>query len=558
MDRITQSYLREFLTLQDIRPKSDSLDFEKFVNYSIVSKEYNGEFKIEDISTGEAQGVDGIAIIVNGRLVTSVEEIDDLSNLNRYLEVTYLFIQSKTSSAFNGNDMGMFAITVKELFQERPSIVLNSELRHAHKLIQHIYDLSPKMTRGKPKLKLYYVTTGIWVDDQNLLAIIDNGCKDLATLNLFSNVSFEPCDGSQIQSYYNKTKEGVSATFVFRDKVTLPDAEGITEAYFGLLPYEEFLKVICDENRQIKNIFSDNIRDFLGDNPVNDKIAATINLGKFDFFSVLNNGITVVATTLTSSGNRFSISDYQIVNGCQTSHVLYSNRNVQGIEKVTIPFRLIATDKDEIKNEITVATNSQTAIKPEQLEALSGFQKGLEQYYNTFAGDGRLYYERRTNQYSTDDTIPKIKIISIPTQIKAFASMFLDLPHQVSRYYGTIVNNVGEQFFKQDHKYAPYYVSAYALYRLEYYFRSNNIDPKYRKCKFHLLTIFRRISNSADLPNFNSSKIEGYCTKIITILNDSSLCLSYFIEATKVIDNSGYDINDADTFKQKDVAANLQ
>lgn len=552
MDRITQSFLKEYLRLHDIPSKEVSIDFEKFVNYSVISSEYSEDFKVEDISTGDAKGIDGIGIVVNGRLITSTEEVDDLWSMNKYIEVLFIFIQSKTSSNFDGSEMGNFAFSVKQLFEEVPKIVLNAELSQFHKLIQDIYDRSPKMSKGKPECKLFYVTTGSWLDDKNLLAVKDNGEQELEATGLFSHVQFLPVDANMIQKFYRKTKENVTATFLFKDKVTLPDIIGVKESYFGILPFLEFMKIIEDDKGKLKNIFTDNIRDYLGTNPVNDKINGTLATGKFDLFSVLNNGVTVVANNLIPSGNRYTINDYQLVNGCQTTHVLYNNRNLAGIEQIFIPFRLIVTEEDEVKNSITIATNSQTAIKPEQLEALSDFQKNLEKYYTTFSGEAKLYYERRTNQYSADDTIPKTKIVSIPTQIKSFASMFLDLPHLVSRYYGTVANSIGEQYFKSEHKYFPYYVSAFALYRLEYFLRNGSIDPKYRKAKFHLLTIFRRLSNKDTMPFLNSHKMENYCTKIMHNLSDTTKALDLFIKATQVIDSVGIDITDPDMFKQKE------
>jgi len=113
----------------------------------------------------------------------------------------------------------------------------------------------------------------------------------------------------------------------------------------------------------------------LGENLVNNKISSTLTNKKFDIFGVLNNGVTIVAESLTPVGHKFSISNYQIVNGCQTSHVLYNNKDIDGMENVNIPLRLIVTSDENIKNQITIATNSQTEIKPEQLAALSEFQK---------------------------------------------------------------------------------------------------------------------------------------------------------------------------------------
>ena len=72
------------------------------------------------------------------------------------------------------------------------------------------------------------------------------------------------------------------------------------------------------------NVFEDNVRDFQGDNnDVNGGIASTLNNDDSEIFSVLNNGVTIVASSISPTGDQFTINDYQIVNGCQTSNVLY-------------------------------------------------------------------------------------------------------------------------------------------------------------------------------------------------------------------------------------------
>jgi hypothetical protein len=74
MDRITKTLLNDFLKTQEIVNKDESSNFEKFVNYSILSNEYNKSFDIDSISIGSGNdtGIDGLAIRVlntfdNGR-----------------------------------------------------------------------------------------------------------------------------------------------------------------------------------------------------------------------------------------------------------------------------------------------------------------------------------------------------------------------------------------------------------------------------------------------------------------------------------------------------------
>lgn len=181
-----------------------------------------------------------------------------------------------------------------------------------------------------------------------------------------------------------------------------------------------------------KLFFEDNIRDYLGPNQdVNESICKAILSGDVNAFSMLNNGVTIVASTISIPGDIATIEDYQIVNGCQTSNILIDNMDVaENIDELIIPVRIIATKDENLKNEITKATNSQTEIKKEQLEALSTFQKNLEEFYKTFTSQDFLVYERRTGQY------------------------------------GAVVKRFGK-IFKSTDKPIVYYTSALALYKIE-------------------------------------------------------------------------------------------
>ena len=52
----------------------------------------------------------------------------------------------------------------------------------------------------------------------------------------------------------------------------MPEITDVNEAYFGLLPFSEYKKLIMDDDGKILNVFQDNIRDFQGENDVNDAI----------------------------------------------------------------------------------------------------------------------------------------------------------------------------------------------------------------------------------------------------------------------------------------------
>jgi hypothetical protein len=540
MDRITEHLVGDFISNFDLNVSEEFKRFELFCIYSIVSREHSETFDIDRVSVGNGNdtGIDGIAIIVNGKLIESKDEVDDLINLNKYLDVTFIFIQSKSSGSFDSGDIAKFLFGVADFFEQQPKLLRNDQIQEKADIMDYLYTKSAFMTKGNPKCKNYYVTTGNWNEDQNLKARFDAGKDDLIKKNLFSNVEIFPTGAPEIQRYYQSTKETISREIVFPNKVTLSDIDGVDQAYIGTLAY-------------------DNISAFQGENPVNIKIEKTIRDKKFDQFVVLNNGITIVANSVIPAGNRFTINDYQIVNGCQTSHVLFKQRNEEGIKNINIPIRIIVSENEQLTNNIIISTNSQTTVKPEELEALSEFQKNLELFYQTTSSEGQLYYERRSKQYSNDPSVIKTRVITIPIQIKSFAAMFLKQPHKVSRYYGSIVENLGENIFRSDHKAIAYYTSAYAFYRLEHLFRINSVDSRYKKCKFHLLMMIPFIICKENIPQFNSRKIRNYCSKINNVLLDSQKSAIAFNEAASIIDNLGFDTTNRDVFKTQATTESL-
>ncbi|OQV41836.1 hypothetical protein BZ160_08635 [Pantoea vagans] len=543
MDRITNSLLDTFTEQNELNRLEKSVRFEHFSNFSIVSKLIRSTFDLEDIHTGSGNdcAIDGIVISINGKIIDSVESFDDFIPNCSYIDVDIIFIQSKTTSSFDGSQILNFCHGVKDFLADNSSLPQNQKVKDIKKLWNKILSHSDMMHSRLPIIRLYYVCTGVWVDDTHLVSLIESSKREIQELAISEKVVFNPYGAIDIQKLYLDTKNKLSITINLPNRITLPDITGIKESFFGVVPFSEYIKLIQDENGTIYNIFYDNVRDFQGDNPVNTKIKTTLEDGKFDLFSVLNNGVTVVTSSLISAGNRFTLHDYQIVNGCQTSNVLHSCQNLAGIENVYVPIKIIVTNDDDIKTDITLATNSQTEVKPEQLEALSIFQKQLELYYNT-EKSVPLYYERRSQQYNSL-TIKKTQIVSIATQVKCYASMFLDSPHLVSGYYGTIFNRFKSQIFSLSHKLPPYYVCSLTLFRIDQLFRSENLKKDHKKYKYLALMVIKIIVMGKNKLPSNSNELERKCESLKKILVNDTHSFILISLAINIIMTSGIDIS---------------
>ena len=567
MDRITGQLVNGFLETEEIEEQDESIQFEMFSNYSIVANEYNKTFdySILNIGGGDDTGIDGLAIIVNGHLIENTDEIDTLKESNGYLEVTYIFIQSKTSTSFNLGEMLKFYNGIKDFFNENPTMRRNEDIERFSQLSNHIFD-NANSFKENPVCKAYYVSTGTWNEaDQTLNSAKKSIITDLNASNLFSKVESHTYGTREITTAYRKTKNPITATFTFSNKATLDVIDGINQSYYGVIPFIEFKKILIDSNDNIHMVFDDNVRDYQGsETTVNQKINDALNNHNPFLFSVLNNGITIVASTIKTSANIFTIEDYQIVNGCQTSNVLYAHRDNESLNTLNIPIRLIATEDEDIKSKITVSTNNQTAIKAEQLTAMSTFQKDLESYYNTRTIDedgGKLYYERRSKQYNTDGDVIKRRIITIPNQIKSFSAMFLQNPDKVTSFYGTIVKDIGgtsSSIFKDNDKHIVYYLAGLAFYRLDILFSNGTIPSNYKKIRYFLLMLFLKYaSENAPIPQLNNRRIESFCESIITKLNNYDICKELFEKTVNLIVVSGIDIEDKRYIKSVGITSTL-
>jgi hypothetical protein len=262
--------------------------------------------------------------------------------------------------------------------------------------------------------------------------------------------------------------------------------------------------------------------------------------------ALLNNGVTIVTRSLTTTGNKFVMEDYQIVNGCQTSHVLYRERD-KITDEVYVPIKVIATADDDLTNAVIRATNSQTPIGMDDLQALSGFQKRLEAFYATYQDRHRLYYERRSKQYEGVPGVEKVRVVTRGLQIRAFASMFLDEPHRAGRYFATLLKEIGGRIVADDHKLEMYYVSAFAQYRLEFLFRNGLLDVTYKPARYHLLMAVRHAAIGVNLPPFNSRKMQQACAELITLFHDERAERTAFAKAAAAIDTAvGGEVLDRD------------
>ena len=565
MDRIIKGYLKNYTEQYGLEYKEDNLSaiFEDFATYCILSNELvNDDLdlnKIESTNTKNYKGIDNICFIVSGKIITNIKELEDIFENLGHVDILLLFIQAKISEKFNNNELANLLDTVTDFIKDEPSYPLTNEATHSHDMLLFVYDNLSKISQFHSKS--YYVTTGTWDSKDN---VIPTTVKDkesiINKLSVFKNGEFkcELYDNINLRKLFDKSNKPAKAEFIFKDKssINYGETSDITEAYFGLLPFREYKKILIDEETdKIRNLFYDNVRDNLGGNDVNNDINKTLQDKKYDSFPLLNNGITIISEKNSGSGDKFILENFQIVNGCQTSNILYKNRLADNIEDLVIPIKLVITENDDIKSDITIATNNQTEIKEEQLIALSEFQKGLEEYYNLMSKEStiELYYERRSNQYAGNTIVMKKSIVTLREQIKTFVAIFYEEPHNAAGYFGKIFKTNKDKLFLKEHSNEPDYLCGLMQYIFKDFLNKKQIDRKYNKARYHLFMLYRKISEAETFkPELlkKKKKIRSYSDEIVKTLN-SDKALTYFKKAITILTKSEIDIDDQKEFYTK-------
>lgn len=263
MDRITKSLLDEFIQQNSLSKLTEDKAFEHFAGYLVTAGHYPKSFSTDDIAVGAGGdcGIDCLGVIANGTLITEPEEVEDFASTNGYLDITFVFVQAERSPGFETAKIGQFAFGVCDFFSANPQLPRNERIESYRRIWQAILDNSRLFKKGNPQCFLYYVTTGKWTNDANLSIRRDAAQKDIESLGIFRRVGFECIDAERLQRLYRESQNAVAAEITFSARTVIPDIPGVEQAYLGLLPATEYLKLVENESQEIlAAIFYDNVR----------------------------------------------------------------------------------------------------------------------------------------------------------------------------------------------------------------------------------------------------------------------------------------------------------
>jgi hypothetical protein len=555
-NRIIKGILDEFKKDFQFENDKESKSYEKLVNYIILSKHDPDAFsdasvfETIDVDKNGTFGIDTFALIINDNLITDKSQIDTHRKIKR-LDVRFVFIQTKSSTNIDSGDLLKFTTAVKNFFSINPSIILSDELQIAKELVEEVFkpENARHFANRKPKCELYFATSGIKSSDPTILGLITQEERNLGvTIPEIDPFSVRQIDADYIIDSYSEIENTFNVIIDFEKNVPCKNISEVEQSYIGYLPGNEFLKLITGTDGNIrKNLFYENVRDFQGaDNAVNNEINSTLNNPELiDKFILLNNGVTIVAREFSNlRSNEYELMDYYIVNGCQTSNVIYSHRdNLKDSAALSVPVKIIHTKSSELISMLIRSTNRQTPVPDEAFVSLEKFHKRLQEYYRVTSTTApeKLYYERRSREFSnSNERIERPRIISLHSLIRSFTSIILGEPQLVmSNNPNSILKEHASKLFVEGQSYAPYYLSSMLLFLFYKLQHENIINNKYALSRYWICWIaYTLAAKKPETGALNSRKFEQDCEAIVDSFKDKLFVEELFKKAIIIFEGA--------------------
>ncbi len=135
-----------------------------------------------------------------------------------------------------------------------------------------------------------------------------------------------------------------------------------------------------------QSLYKYNVRGPLARSSVNRQIRTTIkDASQHKYFPLFHNGITIIAKELESNDDSIAISDYFVVNGCQSLTALFDNKKhlTDDLRVLTKFIKLEPSSK--LAETVTRFSNNQNAVKDRDFVANDSkqirLQNEFDQYY---------------------------------------------------------------------------------------------------------------------------------------------------------------------------------
>ncbi|ANR78246.1 AIPR family protein [Kosakonia sacchari] len=493
MHLVTKSYFENFC--RDFgAPYDESKNFEAFVNYCAFAKYSGDSVEVSDlVYEGADPGIDGALLFLDDRAVFSSEELDEIfQSTRREYQVSIVLTQAKRSVTWAKQEIDSFSAAIVDYLSETPAQPHSPYLEEFKKMFNKVFEYIGRIKGGLPNIYAYFFSAAPDTDAVEINAAFQVGEASLKKMGYSNETQFIKAHRDVIHELWLSADGPMEAKLATIGYAPFPAAPNINNAYVATVSARSFIDSILKDSSGVprKKLFEENVRDFLGiDVDVNSEIAETLNdANKKPRFGLMNNGVTIVASSVRPAGQEIYIRDFQIVNGCQTSNILIS-KDQQVDNSVSLMIKLIEADEAAVIDDIVRSTNRQSKVEDAQFISTLTALRELEQYFNA-KGVGevnRIYFERRKGQYRPENVAP-VRIFDVREMARCYSAIVMMRPDLSSRYPNRLTGELLNEVFAQGAQEDDYYTACYCHYRLRMLTSNKRFDGKYSKLRWHIMT----------------------------------------------------------------------
>jgi len=381
--------------IQSKRP-SDNRD-EAFEFFAVEQVLKDVDLTEEQLSSGLIDGrgdggIDAVYILVNGHLLT---EVDEFTWPRAGAELAVYLVSCKHHETFKQATIDAILATLSELLDfSVPEDQLSGS--YSQSLLQMRRNFEIAYRRLSPRLReftleVHYVSRG---DTSSI------GTEVLARATQVERLVTESFGSCGASFHFIGSRELVELhrkvpSYCLELQFVSQLARG--ERYVVLCRLSDYNRFVTDGAQLRRYLFDSNVRDFMGLTRTNEDIRDTLKSPNSPDFWWLNNGVTILATSASIVGNSIQISDVQIVNGLQTTESIFRHFEAGGTSEDDrcVLVKIIVSQDVAIRDAIIRATNNQSAVELSSLHATDRIQRDIEE---VFLQHG-MAYERRKNYY---------------------------------------------------------------------------------------------------------------------------------------------------------------
>jgi AIPR protein len=364
--------------------------------------------------------------------------------------------------------------------------------------------------------KLYFVFNGLSIDpdygnNQQIFETYDD--PDNNFLIIDSNVIYD-----KVADLSRQKRKEIKFTFHPEiSNISALDSQGlytyaiqdIRAANFRILA-TELCQLMANEekaNGSIASLFQENIRSYLGIKVrANKRMNETLSKREDAvYFPFLNNGITIICEQLaipkSPQDDKYilPVTNPQIVNGLQTSWVLYTNylRTPSLLKDVYVNVRIYETKDKNLIEKITDATNTQTPINYRDKISNKDFNTLTKEVFNN-AG---INYITKRGENFFKDSLHYTASVDSETVIKYWFATFFEEPQTAKNSIASVLQKIFD-------------ASTFDKHPLENLFDGNKDSAVYGQL-LSAYRIYRFVQNKKQA-NINAHEVLAYADELMS------------------------------------------